>query len=207
MKSRSFFIRLGLLAAWLMMAATAHADDTVPPTAPSAAELTGTTQTLYLPLVMKQFGGGLVNVGFESGNTGWTVYSSNARTVIRTSFVGSVTPHTGSWAAWLGGADDELTTLGQLNLSVSSSAPYLTYWRWIASADYCGYDYGYVTVNLTNVETFDLCDDYDTDGWVKQVLDLSAFAGQAVSLTFQADLDDSLNSNLFIDDVAFQSTP
>jgi hypothetical protein len=39
------------------------------------------------------------------------------------------------------------------------------------------------------------------------VVNLSAYANQCVTVQIRVTTDSSLNSNLFIDDVAFQSTP
>lgn len=84
---------------------------------------------------------------------------------------------------------------------------YLSYWHWIASVDFCGYDFGKVLINGSVVESYDLCDANNTSGWVQRVVNLSAYSGQSVALQIRAECDFSYNSNLFIDQVAFQSTP
>ncbi|MFN2139673.1 MAG: hypothetical protein ACK2U5_04280, partial [Candidatus Promineifilaceae bacterium] len=43
-----------------------------------------------------------------------------------------------------------------------------------------------------------------TEGWVLREVDLSAYAGKTVLLTFFAETDSSLNSNFFVDDVAIK---
>jgi hypothetical protein len=149
----------------------------------------------------------LVNGNFESGRTGWTEFSSQGYTLIRSSSSLPVNPHSGSWAVWLGGAPDEIAFIQQ-QATVPAGAPYLAYWHWIASQDICGYDFGGVIINSSNVvNVYDLCSSQNTGGWVKHVVNLSAYAGQTVLLQIRAETDDSLNSNLFIDDVSFQSTP
>lgn len=173
---------------------------------PDAVQAT-LTQRVYLPLVGKNMGAALANGDFEAGAANWTATSAKGRTLIRTTFVGAVTPHSGQYAAWLGGAYSEQSTISQTNVLVPAGAPYLAYWRWIASYDYCGYDFGYVRVNGAAVETYNLCAANDTNGWVKRTLNLSAHAGQRVTLAFQAATDGSLNSNLFIDDISFQAAP
>lgn len=165
------------------------------------------TQRVYLPMASKAMNAPLANGDFEAGASSWTATSTKGRTLIRTAFVGAVTAHSGQYAVWLGGAYSEQSTLSQTNVLVPAGTPYLAYWRWIASYDYCGYDHGYVKVNGTAVETFNLCDSASTGGWVKRTLNLSAYAGQRVTLTIQAATDGSLNSNLFIDDIGFQATP
>jgi bacillopeptidase F (M6 metalloprotease family) len=68
------------------------------------------------------------------------------------------------------------------------------------------YDLGRVLINGTTVDHYDLCFSTDTGGWVKHTVDLSAYAGQSVTLRIQAATDSSSPSNLFVDDVSFQSS-
>ncbi|MBE7552986.1 MAG: M4 family metallopeptidase [Anaerolineales bacterium] len=167
------------------------------------------SNTLYLPLVVKNLTSGksLVNGNFESGRTAWTEFSSQGFTLIRSGSNLPVTPHSGNWAVWLGGAVNEISYIQQ-QVAVPVGAPYLAYWHWIASQDFCGYDFGGVIINSSNVvNVYDLCSSQNTGGWVKHVVNLSAYAGQTVLLQIRAETDASLNSSLFIDDVAFQATP
>ena len=120
-------------------------------------------------------------------------------------FPAGVTPHSGSWAAWLGGDNDE-TAYIQQQVTISAGAPYLTYYHWIASADFCGYDFGEVLINGSPIDYYDLCTSTTTGGWVKHSLDLSAYAGQSVTLQIGVETDFSDNSNLFVDDVSFQGS-
>jgi hypothetical protein len=147
----------------------------------------------------------IVNGDFEQGRVAWTEYSTYGWPLIRQEFPGTVTPYDGTWAVWLGGDYDDISYIQQQVL-VPAGQPYLSYWHWIASADACGYDIGTVWVNGTVIETYDLCSDNDTNGWVQRVINLSAYAGQSVSIQIRAECDSSLNSNLFIDHVAFQSS-
>jgi hypothetical protein len=149
---------------------------------------------------------GIVNGDFESGSTGWTEYSSNGYQIIVNSFdPTNVTARSGSYAAWMGGAYDE-TSYVQQQVTISAGAPYLVFWHWIASADYCGFDYGRVLVNGSIVDSYDLCTPTITGGWVKHSVNLSAFVGQTIMLQIRAETNDSLNSNLFIDDVSLQAS-
>jgi len=120
-------------------------------------------------------------------------------------FPGTVTPHGGSWAVWLGGVLNE-TAYIQQQVTVSAGCPYLTFYHWIASADDCGYDYGFTRINGATVDTVNLCSSKDTGGWVQNTINLSAYAGQTVTLQIRATTDGSLNSNWFVDDVSFQKT-
>ena len=63
-----------------------------------------------------------------------------------------------------------------------------------------------VSVDSTIVETYNLCSAQNTGGWVKHVVDLSAYAGQSVELEIAALTNSVDNSNLFVDDVSFQAS-
>jgi hypothetical protein len=173
---------------------------------------TSTSYLTYLPTILKNSGGtggggGLVNGNFESGPTGWTEFSSNGFPLILAPPDLIVPAHSGSWAAWLGGFDDEISIIEQ-QVTVPGSAPYLAYYHWIGSNDACGFDFGGVIINGSIVvDVYNLCTSTNTGGWVKHVVNLGAYAGQSVSLEIRAETDISLISNLFVDDVVFQSTP
>lgn len=148
---------------------------------------------------------GIVNGDFESGTAGWTEYSSHGWPIIVTAFPGSVTARSGSHAAWLGGEYNDISYVQQ-QVTISPSTPYLVYWHWIASSDYCGYDFGGVLVNGTVVNQYNLCSSANTNGWVKHSVSLSAYVGQSVTLQIRAETDSSYNSNLFVDDVSLQAS-
>ncbi len=153
--------------------------------------------TIFLPL-------GVPNGDFERGAVEWAEYSSNGWDLIVTDFPGNLPLHSGNWAVWLGGDDNETSRIQQ-QITVPAIRPYLSYWHWIASEDDCSYDYGYVAVNGATVDSYDLCEEMKTDEWVQHTVDLRAYAGQTVALEIRAETDSSLNSNLFIDDVTFQA--
>lgn len=167
--------------------------------------------SVYLPIVMDTYPlpvSSLANPGFESGPTGWTEFSTHGWDLIVSSsnLPTGVTPHGGSWAVWLGGDYSDISYVQQ-SVTVPTATPYLAYWNWIASEDDCGWDYGLVVVNGSQVvNQYNLCQSTNTGGWVKRVVNLSAYAGQTVSIQIRAETDGSLNSNLFIDDVSFQAS-
>ena len=136
----------------------------------------------------------------------WTEYSTHGWDLIVQSFPGSVTPYDGTWAVWLGGEYDDISYIEQ-QVTVPTVNHHMSYWHWIASADACGFDFGGVLVNGTVVNAYDLCSTRNTGGWVQHVVDLSAYAGQSVAIQIRVETDGSLNSNLFIDHVTFQSNP
>jgi hypothetical protein len=144
------------------------------------------------------------NGNFENGPDGtWTEYSAWGLPVILTSTVLPVTPHSGNWAVWLGGVSDEVSIISQ-TVVITSGESILSYWLWSASEDVCGYDFGKILINNNEVYSIDLCTNTNTNGWVNRTLDLSAYIGQDVDLQFRGETDDSLNSNLFIDDVSLR---
>ena len=157
----------------------------------------------------------LVNGGFESGpGIGWEEYSLLGLPVIvdtRDLFDPGadiqVTPHTGDWAAWLGGQDNEISYIRQ-QVTVGSATPVLGYWHWIQSTDTCGFDLARILVDGVQVRSYSLCRNSNTGGWVKQSVDLSAYLGQTIILTLQASTDGSYVSSLYVDDAALEpATP
>jgi uncharacterized repeat protein (TIGR01451 family) len=145
------------------------------------------------------------NGDFEKGRDGsWIEYSANGFDLIVRMPLGGVPPHSGKWEAWLGGADNEICSITQ-QVTVPSVNAKLSFWHWIGSEeDTCGNDIGQVLIDGVDIDTFDLCENTGTSGWVKHITDMSGYAGQSVSLQIRAETDDSQNSNWFIDDVAFE---
>jgi hypothetical protein len=203
------FIRITLIlivitVTILSAALSSRADEPTP--APPVAPIEGQAITkVFLPFIVK-FTLPLLNGNFESGKTGWAVSSTYNRNVITQSFApNSVTPHGGGWGAWLGGGNGE-TTIIQQQVTIPANAPYLGYWHWIGSTDICGYDKAAILINGKIVHQYDLCSAQGTGGWRKKVINLSAYGGQTVILRLRVQNDSSLNSNLFLDDIAFQGT-
>ncbi|MEP7355701.1 MAG: glycoside hydrolase domain-containing protein [Anaerolineales bacterium] len=172
--------------------------------------LTGTTR-IYLPIFPISPGGAdIPNGGFESGPADWITVSALQRPlIVNAAQVASqgVSPHTGNWLAWLGGADGETAYLLQ-TLPVPASTPYLSYWHWLASAETsCSFDYATLWVNNTAVNSYGLCTGANTNGWTQHVVNLSAYAGTNAAIRLQFTTDDSLTSSLFVDDFTFQNLP
>lgn len=175
--------------------------------------LTTSFEQVYLPVIVRgnnTTGGSFVNADFENGSTGWTEFSQQGvlpLIVDAATLPSGVTPHSGSKAVWLGGLIDEINYIEQ-TVTVPTGSPYLAYWHWIASEDACGYDFGGVVINGSAVaNVYDLCSSANTGGWQHHVVNLSAYVGQTVAIQIRAETDSSLNSNLFVDDVSFQSSP
>ncbi len=160
---------------------------------------------------------GIANCDFESGSDGeWTEYSYNGFKIIYLcsdpSVCNDVTPHSGAYLAWLGGANNEISYLQQQVL-ISSNTPFLTYWQWIESDDFCGSDYGLnydyvqVMINGTQVDKYDLCTGTSTVTWNPHNIDLNNYVGQSVTLQIRVTTDNTNISNFFLDDVNLMINP
>jgi hypothetical protein len=166
---------------------------------------------IYFPIlpVLPGFAG-IPNGSFENGPAIWSTVSALQRPlIVPAGAVASqgVSPHAGGWLAWLGGADRETAYLLQ-TLTVPPSAPYLSYWHWLASAEAsCSFDYITIWVNNNAVNSYGLCAGANTNGWVKHVVNLTPYAGTAAAVRIQFTTDANLTSSLFIDDVSFQNMP
>ncbi len=148
----------------------------------------------------------IVNGNFERGPDGsWLEFSLNGWRIILQEANLPVDAHSGTWAIWLGGDYDEIGGIEQ-QVTVPAAAPYLTYWHWIASQDSCNNDFaGTIIDRTTVVDAYTLCGATTTEGWTRHVIDLRAYAGQSVAVQIRAETNATLNSNVFIDDVSFQS--
>ena len=173
----------------------------------------GLANSIFLPLILRSsFSCPVISNGdFEQGATGWNQSSLNNRPlIVDANYLNStfgVTPHNGTWAASLCGVPNEVASLKQ-PISVSASCPYLSYWHWIDSFAPCGVHYGKVTItDLTGtntVDTYDLCSETITNGWVIHTLNLGTYAGQTVTLEIRAECNTTDISILLLDDVSFQ---
>jgi len=142
------------------------------------------------------------NGDFENGADGaWVEYSANGYDLIVDSFTPIlVHPHNGDWAAWLGGAANEVSSISQ-QIAVPVDQSQLSFWYLLASVDDCGKDFGYVFIDDTLIETFDLCSSQNRIEWVKYTISLSDYVAQWVKLQIRVETDGDANSNFFVDDV------
>lgn len=152
----------------------------------------------------------LLNGDFENGADGsWTEASSNfggqGSLILNTN--ASVSPYNGSYLAWLGGVNDEISDLMQSVLIPNDDSATLSFFYWIGSNDsLCGADIAIVQVNNTVVQSFDLCLDTRTGGWVPFEIDVSSFMGQQVTIRFRLENNDVALSNFFLDEVVLSTT-
>jgi hypothetical protein len=170
---------------------------------------------LLLPIVFTPFEAtpgtdDFANGGFEKGPGVEWVESSTAGAaliVMDTALPAGISPRTGSWLAWLGGRQNDISFIEQ-RVTVPPERPYLRYWRWIVSADQCGNDFGGIIIDGGPiVEGYTLCIASNTAGWQARDVDLRTFAGQSIRVRFRVETNSTLTSNLYIDDVQFIPKP
>jgi zinc metalloprotease ZmpA len=141
----------------------------------------------------------LVNPGFESGNTPWT---ATAGVLGNTS---GQTAHSGTRYAWLDGYGTTHTdTLSQsVTLPAGCTTYTLTFFLHIDSAETTTstqFDRLTIQVGTTTLGTFSNLN--KAAGYTQRSFNLSAFAGQTVTLKFTGTEDSSLQTSFVIDDTA-----
>jgi hypothetical protein len=169
---------------------------------------------LYMPLIANGFSPlpPIQNGDFEQGDNGdWTVYSSADYSVIQEEYLPPwLDPHSGSWLAWMGGVPDEDSRISQ-GITLPSGGPvYLRYYYQVDSSDQvsCTRDWMVFLVGTTQLASMGLCEAANTLSWTPGTVDLSVYAGQAITVTFQ--VTTSLigeGSSFFIDDVSLARSP
>ncbi|MEU6235415.1 M4 family metallopeptidase [Kitasatospora sp. NPDC047058] len=144
----------------------------------------------------------LGNAGFETGSaTPWTATSG----VVDNS--SSQAAHGGTWKAWLNGYGSTHTdTLSQTVTIPASCKATLSFYLHIDSAESGStvYDKLAVTVNGTALKTYSNVD--AAAGYQLRTFDLSAYAGQTVTLKFNGTEDSSLQTSFVIDDTSIATS-
>ncbi|MFJ1529240.1 M1 family aminopeptidase [Streptomyces mirabilis] len=146
----------------------------------------------------------VTNGGFESGTSPWTQSSS---TVI-TSRSGQ-SAHGGTSFAWLNGVGSTHTdTLSQsVTIPSGCSSATLTFWLHIDTAETTSstaYDKLTAKIGSTTLATYSNLN--KATGYVQKSFDVSAFAGQTVSLAFTGTEDSSLQTSFVLDDIALDTS-
>ena len=163
----------------------------------------------------------LINGGFEQYHDGWTETTQVPTPIINHANDLPVAPHSGSYAAWLGGyhdADDQL--FQSVNVSAAATGATLGFWYW-STTDESGAGFDYFALQIIDpvngshyVDAVDIDAVPPTDAWQYASYTLTpsqvtAIRGQTVRVRFRVVTDDSVLSSFFIDDVSFdvQSGP
>ncbi|RKT18608.1 putative Ig domain-containing protein [Streptomyces sp. 1114.5] len=143
----------------------------------------------------------LGNAGFETGTAApWTASSG----VVDNS--SSQAAHGGSWKAWLNGYGSTHTdSLSQTVTIPAGCKATLSFWLHIDTAETgtTAYDKLTVSVNGTTLKTYSNVD--AAAGYQQRTFDLSAYAGQTVTVKFNGTEDSSLQTSFVIDDTSVQT--
>ena len=149
------------------------------------------------------------NGGFENGvdPTPWTANPTN---VVTNS--GSVGARTGSWKALLGGQGTTATETVSQDVTIPANcAATLTYWLRITTSETTTTNaYDSFTVQVisggapTPLQTWSNLN--KGTSYVQRTLDLSAYAGQTITLKFLSQEDYSLQTSFWLDDVALNTS-
>ncbi|WP_405625442.1 M1 family aminopeptidase [Streptomyces sp. NBC_01396] len=146
----------------------------------------------------------VTNGGFESGTSPWTQSSTS----VITSRSGQ-TAHGGTAYAWLNGVGTTHTdTLSQsVTIPAGCGTATLSFWLHTDTAETTSsvaYDKLTAKVGGTTLATYSNLD--KNTGYVRKSLDVSAFAGQTVSLAFTGTEDSSLRTSFVLDDIALDTS-
>ncbi|MDX2675338.1 M1 family metallopeptidase [Streptomyces soliscabiei] len=141
---------------------------------------------------------------FESGASAWTQSSTG----VITSRTGQ-SAHGGTAFAWLDGVGSTHTdTLSQsVTIPSGCATATLTFWLHIDTAETTSstaYDRLTAKIGTTTLATYSNLD--KNTGYVQKSFDVSAFAGQTVSLAFTGTEDSSLQSSFVLDDIALNTS-
>ncbi|MFD8479159.1 protease pro-enzyme activation domain-containing protein [Kitasatospora sp. NPDC059673] len=140
----------------------------------------------------------LGNPGFETGTAApWTTTTG----VLDNST--SQAAHSGSWKAWMNGYGSAHTdTVSQTVAIPAGCKATFSFWLHVDTAETgtTAYDKLTLSVNGTSVATYSNLD--RSTGYVQKTVDLSAYAGQTVTLKFNGVEDASLQTSFVIDDTA-----
>ena len=117
------------------------------------------------------------NMSFEQGNSEWVQSSTNERSLIYSQSDPNlqIAPKDGQWLAWLGGVNNESSSLEQVIKPpqvLERFEPYLRFWYQIRSSDDCSDDYAYLKLDDHLLEAFPLCVQVATSDWVMHEIDL-----------------------------------
>ncbi|MFG3146329.1 M1 family aminopeptidase [Streptomyces sp. NPDC048243] len=146
----------------------------------------------------------VTNGGFESGTSPWTQSSTS----VITNRSGQ-SAHGGSSFAWLDGVGSTHTdTLSQsVTIPSGCSSASLTFWLHIDTAETTSstaYDKLTAKIGGTTLATYSNLN--KASGYTQKSFDVSAFAGQTVTVAFTGTEDSSLQTSFVLDDIALSTS-
>ncbi|MCX4742158.1 M1 family aminopeptidase [Streptomyces antibioticus] len=184
--------RRALAATLLALAATVALSLSAPPSEAATAPEAVCTPTQAV-----------ANGGFESGAASWTASSAS----LITTRAGQ-SAHGGTGYAWLGGTGSTHTDTLTQSVTVPSGCARatLSFWLHIDTAETTSstaYDKLTAKIGSTSLATYSNLD--KNTGYVRKSFDVSAFAGQTVTLALTGTEDSSLRTNFVLDDIALDT--
>jgi hypothetical protein len=171
----------------------------------TATDSAGATGSTTFSWTINPVGGGgcsgqqLGNPGFESGTSPWTASSG----VITTAAEGEA-PHAGTYLAYLDGYGSTHTDTLSQSVSIPSGChATLTYYLHIDTAETTSStQYDKLTVKAGSTTLASYSNLNAATGYRLRTVDVSAYAGQTVTLTFTGTEDSSLQTSFCVDDTA-----
>jgi len=147
----------------------------------------------------------IINGDFELGDgIGWIESSTNGYDLITDTLDGTVLPHRGDWAAWLGGGEfNEISTIYQ-NITIPTTEHYLVFWYFLYAEEPCseGTDLARIYIGSNVKWEKNLCLENSYWGWLFDIIDLNDYIGQNVTMKIEATtVGSDLTNEIFIDDV------
>ncbi|GAA2739741.1 protease pro-enzyme activation domain-containing protein [Kitasatospora cinereorecta] len=138
------------------------------------------------------------NAGFETGSAApWTTSSG----VVDNS--ASEAAHGGSWKAWMDGYGSAHSDSVSQTVSIPAGCKAtFSFWMHIDTAETGSTAYDKLTVQAGSTTLATYSNVNAATGYVQKSFDLSAFAGQSVTLKFTGTEDSSLQTSFVIDDTA-----
>ncbi|WP_027346482.1 M4 family metallopeptidase [Hamadaea tsunoensis] len=163
---------------------------TSPSTSPTSSPTTSPTSS------PPPSGNAIVNGGFESGTTGWT---GNTYTISNGSYGG--TAHGGSYFAYLLGYGYAYSESISQTVTVPAGGT-LRYYLSVTTAESGSTAYDTLKVQVNGVTKQTWSNANAGGGYVLRSLDLSAYAGQTVTVKFLGTEDQYLATDFLLDDVS-----
>ncbi len=198
-------LSLALLVVWLVALPENHGGTA------AGSDVPITPATVYLPLVQRACAPVqlIQDGGFEAGlpNPAWQT-SSNVFSEILDD-TPDPPPHSGTWKAWLGGADLVQESLWQVvNVPTGTLSLRVSYW-WRVSTLESTHPFDIFQVQIRDavgnpLETLETLTDADVGpGWQQSILTMATpYAGRTIQLAFIAETDDTNPTSFFVDDVS-----
>jgi hypothetical protein len=175
----------------------------------TAKDTTNATGSASFSWTVNPVGGGcsspgnkVVNGGFESGTTPWTTTSG----VVSANGSGE-SAHSGTHFAWLDGYGTAHTDSATQSVTLPAGcAASLSLWLHIDTSETGSTVYDRLTVKAGTTTLATYSNVNAATGYAQKTFDLSALAGQTVTLSFSGTEDSSLQTSFVIDDVAINAS-